>query len=65
MGLRRSIPRLRPGPHVGRLLSLGEKIVRPVRDSNPGFLAYRESAFPAQLYGPPHTFSPNVTKFRP
>ncbi|KAH3785347.1 hypothetical protein DPMN_163434 [Dreissena polymorpha] len=41
------------------------KIVRPVRNSNPGHLAFRASALPTELTGPPHNFSPNLTKFGP
>ncbi|KAH3739457.1 hypothetical protein DPMN_046109 [Dreissena polymorpha] len=45
-------------------MSQGEKIVRPIQDSNPGHLAYRASALPTELTGPPHNFSPYVTQFR-
>ncbi|KAH3733880.1 hypothetical protein DPMN_040319 [Dreissena polymorpha] len=41
-----------------------EKNERPVRDSNPGHLAYRASALQTELIGPPHNLSPKVIKFR-
>ncbi|KAH3770906.1 hypothetical protein DPMN_172204 [Dreissena polymorpha] len=40
-----------------------EKSVQPVRDSNPGHLAYRANALPTELTGPPHIFPPIPFKF--
>ncbi|KAH3797925.1 hypothetical protein DPMN_151515 [Dreissena polymorpha] len=41
-------------PHVGRHCRRVVKSVQPVRDSNPGHLAYRANALPTELTGPPH-----------
>ena len=49
---RRLVQAMVPRSHVGRQMSQGEKNVQPVRDSNPGPLAYRASALPTELTGP-------------
>ncbi|KAH3819750.1 hypothetical protein DPMN_121494 [Dreissena polymorpha] len=39
------------GPPLGAIVAAS---VQPVRDSNPGHLAYRANALPIELTGPPH-----------
>ncbi|KAH3825505.1 hypothetical protein DPMN_127382 [Dreissena polymorpha] len=51
------------GPHVGRHCRRVVKRLQPVRDSNPGHLAYRVKAIQTELTGPPHIFPPIPLKF--
>ncbi|KAH3748610.1 hypothetical protein DPMN_183056 [Dreissena polymorpha] len=47
-----------PRPPVGHHCCRVVKSLQPVQDSNLGHLAYRASALPTELTGPPHIPSP-------